>query len=676
MDSRLKTVSLAGALFLLNVYICHELFGIEYLRHMGSIEGAFIGISRYAMAHWRDLTWFPLWYDGVPYQNTYPPLLHLCVAMVATIRGISPALAYHWTTALAYCLGPVTLFALVLRLTRSRWAAFLAGAFYSTVSISAWLIPGVRIDLGDPLYARRLQALVYYGEGPHVTALTLLPLAILLLDLALDRTGTPGRPRRRALYFVLATIAMAAAVVTNWLGAFAFALMVVAYMIARFESKRWIGDLLWLALMGAAACCLALPWLPPSTIAVTQFNAKFVGGDFTGAYAALPRWGAVTVLSIAALKLLTRRLGVGTQFAILFTLLTGLITLGYEWFHIVIVPQPARYHLEMEMGFALLFGFLAHEMFRNRPGASRTQWIASLAIVVIILAMVQPVRRYRHYARNFLLRTIDITTTSEWKNAQWLNQHLAGERVMLSGSDGFWLTAFSDTPELNGGSDQGRTDVVIPFVLYGVTTGEAMGEHDAEYAVLWLKALGAHAVGVSGPASTEVYKPFRNPKKFEGVLEPLWSDSGDVIYRVGSHASLARVVPRSTIVKRAPFNALDVEEARRYVAALDDPAMPRADFQWTTQHSAHITTELQPGQLISIQIAFHPGWHAAANGSAIPIRSDGLGLMVVDPQTVGRATVDLSYDGGAEMRIAHWLSALSALALILVLARVILKKSW
>jgi hypothetical protein len=50
--------------------------------------------------------------------------------------------------------------------------------------------------------------------------------------------------------------------------------------------------------------------------------------------------------------------------------------------------------------------------------------------------------------------------------------------------------------------------------------------------------------------------------------------------------------------------------------------------------------------------------------------------MVVDPQTVGRATVDLSYDGGAEMRIAHWLSALSALALILVLARVILKKSW
>ena len=57
-------IALSGALLLLNIYICHELFSIEYLRHMGSIEGAFIGISRYAMSHWRDLTWFSPWYDG------------------------------------------------------------------------------------------------------------------------------------------------------------------------------------------------------------------------------------------------------------------------------------------------------------------------------------------------------------------------------------------------------------------------------------------------------------------------------------------------------------------------------------------------------------------------------------------------------------------------------------
>src|SRR5277367_1330187 len=119
MPERLKSPLLAMVLFLASVYVCRELFHVEYLPHMGSIEGAYIGISRYALAHWRDLTWVPLWYEGIPYQNTYPPLLHLGVALVAWMRGISAAHAYHWTTALAYCFGPVALFALVRRLSGS-----------------------------------------------------------------------------------------------------------------------------------------------------------------------------------------------------------------------------------------------------------------------------------------------------------------------------------------------------------------------------------------------------------------------------------------------------------------------------------------------------------------------------------------------------------------------------
>ena len=101
MRERLKSPLLAIFLFLANVYVCRNLFQVEYLRHMGSIEAAYIGISRYAIGHWRDLTWFPLWYNGIPYQNTYPPLLHLGVALIAWVRGITPAHAYHWTIAVA-----------------------------------------------------------------------------------------------------------------------------------------------------------------------------------------------------------------------------------------------------------------------------------------------------------------------------------------------------------------------------------------------------------------------------------------------------------------------------------------------------------------------------------------------------------------------------------------------
>src|SRR5579872_2699366 len=180
----MKTAGGGVALFLGNVYVCRELFRIEWLKHMGSIEGAYIGISRYILGHWHDLSWFPLWYNGVPYQNTYPPVLHLLVALAAKLFGYTPQHAHHWVTALFYCLGPVTLYALALRLSQSRWTAFGAGAIYSFVSISAWLVPAIARDLGSPLHPRRLQALVFYGEGPHIAAMTLLPLALLFIDIA------------------------------------------------------------------------------------------------------------------------------------------------------------------------------------------------------------------------------------------------------------------------------------------------------------------------------------------------------------------------------------------------------------------------------------------------------------------------------------------------------------
>jgi hypothetical protein len=156
-----------------------------------------------------------------------------------------------------------------------------------------------------------------------------------------------------------------------------------------------------------------------------------------------------------------------------------------------------------------------------------------------------------------------------------------------------------------------------------------------------------------------------DPRKFEGVLEPLWRDGGDVLYRVGRpHASLARVVPRDDFVARTPVNAADVEPLKRYVAALDDPAMPEARVTWRNAHTGRIVTELGAGQAVSLQVAWHRGWHATVEGKAIPIARDGLGLMTIDPQRSGPCVIDVSYDGGLEMRIAWWACGLTAVGLM------------
>ncbi len=361
----LQSWLLALGLFLLNVELCHELFRTEYLRFMGSIEGAFIGISRYTMVHWNDLTWFALWNDGTPFPTAYPPLLHIMVALVANLRGFSAPHAYHWVTALGYCLGPVALFALTLRLTGSRWAAFVAGLIYSSLSLSAWLVPGIARDLGSPFFPWRLQALLYYGEGPHVSSMTLLTLALLFLDLAMAK--------RRAFYLFLAAVAFAATAATNWLGAFAIVLFTVPYALAHLGSGGWKWrELARLARIAIAAYCLAMPFMPPSTIAVMRMNARTTGGDYSVAYNFALLWAPAILIVLAAIKLALRQWKPHLQFAILLAFLTTLIVLPDGWRHVAIVPQALRYHLEMEMALALLLAVLAHAALRGRP-----PWIAA-----------------------------------------------------------------------------------------------------------------------------------------------------------------------------------------------------------------------------------------------------------------------------------------------------------
>ncbi|HEV8147699.1 MAG TPA: hypothetical protein VGP79_15020 [Bryobacteraceae bacterium] len=665
MPARARTLSLAAFLYALNVYVCRGLFRAEYLRHMGSIEGAYIGISRYAMEHFPDLSWFAPWYDGVPYQNTYPPLLHWIVALVAKILGWSAAHAHHAVTAGLYSLGPVALFALALIFSKSRVAAFLAGLLYTALSLSAWLIEPIANDLGSFLNPRRLQALVYYGEGPHVSALTLLPIALLALHLAI----THRRGRWSGLCFSFAVVSLAAVTLTNWLAAFALAMMVICYLVARTGSADWSWrDLAWLGAISIAAYALASPWIPPSTIAVIQENARTIEGDFRPVYQALPRWLAIMLLGLVWLKVMVRRLGLHFQFAIFFAYLMCVLTLMSAWAKISIVPQPIRYHLEMEMALSLVLAFAAYAIFKRTP-----KWVAYAAMAALLILLVKPMRQTRRYSRDFLLQAIDIKTTTEWKTAQWLNQNWRGGRVMVPGSTSFWLTAFTDTPELAGGFEQGTTNPIIRIALYGIYTGETAGTHDAEFSILWLKSLGVEAVAVSGPNSGEFYKPFHDPKKFEGVLEAIWRDGDDVFYRVSANGSLAHAVPRASLVARAPYNGVDVDPLRPFVAALE--SRPAADFRWTASHSATVDANVTPGDVVHVQIAWHRGWHAVVNGARRTIEKDNIGLMAIDPGVTGPCHIELNYDGGREMRIAHWLCGLSVISLVVLSGRGILKKS-
>ena len=154
---RLRTAACALALFALNACITLRLFHTDYTRQMGSIEAAYIGLARYIANHLGQLSWFPLWYGGIPYADTYPPLLHMVCGLVVAATGISPGLAHHFVTATVYALGPVTLFWMAWRLSGNRAAPWRPAVGYSLISPACLLVKEVRFDAGGWFAGRRLR---------------------------------------------------------------------------------------------------------------------------------------------------------------------------------------------------------------------------------------------------------------------------------------------------------------------------------------------------------------------------------------------------------------------------------------------------------------------------------------------------------------------------------------
>lgn len=635
-------------LLIVNLLLIAKLFHIEYSTYLLSIEGTFITIARWVAAHPGQLGWWPLWDCGLPFQNTYLPLLHLITGTFSGITGRSPALAFHQVSAAFFAIGPVSVYFMALVMTQQIGASFFGALAYSLLSPCAWIIPAIREDLHSGWNLRRLQILVYYGEGPHTACLAFLPLAILFLYLAIVQ--------RRTWHKVAAGLFLGAAVLTN---AFAAVILVIAgvSLLATVETRRLWRNILVLAIIGALAYAFISPLMPPSVIRAIRFNSPITDGHpFT-----LRSLAGVAVLAagFAILWWITRRVKAPAwRFFVLFAFLnSGIVWLAMEM-DIYVVPQPHRYSTAMDMGISLAVVFGIAMLLRNwTPRA-----VAPVAVVAFIAAI--PLARHdMRYARH-LIQGIDITTTPTYSVARWMDRHLDNERVMVPGSYSFYFNNFTNTPQLQGGHEPMQPSFEVLIAVFAIYSGMNAGRHDAQYSILWLKAFGAHAIAVSGPGSSEYYKPFPHPRKFDGVLPVLWREGDDTIYAVPSRSdSLAHIVPANAVVHDPPINGLDVHEIEGFVKALDDPSLPEASFVWRDHNTANIQAPVQPGQAVSVQVTYTPGWKATVDGVPQDIKKDGLGLIEIQPTCRGECQIVLHYDGGPEWR---WTCLASLLAVLTV----------
>ena len=187
-----------------------------------------------------------------------------------------------------------------------------------------------------------------------------------------------------------------------------------------------------------------------------------------------------------------------------------------------------------------------------------------------------------------------------------------------------------------------------------------LSDKQAATSIAWLKAFGIQAVTVCGPKSTEFWKPYAEPGKFEGLLPVLWREDDVTIYRVPQrNTSLAHVIPESAVARGVPYQNLAPAELEKYVATLEDVRLPEAEMRWEGFRKIRIRTVANAGQAVSVQTSYHRGWHARANGRAAEVSRDGLGFLLLRPGCDGACEIELDYDGGWEYQLCRWLSALA-----------------
>jgi hypothetical protein len=636
----------------LNVYFVQNLFSVDFTNNMQTNAGTFMAISRYIVAQWPHLNWYPWWFNGEPFENTYSPMLHLMDAAFAGIFHCSTARAFNFVTGVFYVTGPAFLFLFAWRVSKFLETSFFAALLYSLFSPAA-IFDMFRSDIGNSWWnSWRCRVLVYYGEGPHTTALAMLPLALLFTYLALTR--------KRYGWYVAAGFSMAFVTLVNAFGAVDLGIGCACLILAMRGGREMWRAALTTAGIALFAYLLACDFLTPTLVRTIMTDSQNVGDHYGAAKLLTAQWLMLPAM-VCLWFAIERVRDYFSRFSLLFAFVFFEIVALFAVAHVAVLPQPHRYSLEMEPALALVVAFSLRPAVRFlKP------WARAAALVLVVALAWHQMIHFRRYGR-FYTQKLDVTSTIEYKTAQWFQYNLAKGRAFVGAETGLWLNVFADTSQMNSGHEPFNPNfAVVEMSVYSIYSGENAGTRDAENSILWLKAFGCQAIYIPGPKSRVNTKPFQHPYKFEGVLPVLWHEEDDTIYAVPQRTkSLAHVMAEGALVQTQPINGLDTGELSRYVAALDDPAFPDAPLIWRSTTDAQIRTTLHPGQVISVQQTFDKGWIATANGRPAKITRDALGMTVIHAACDGDCEVRFTFDGGLERKLcraASWTAAIGALA--------------
>ncbi len=629
-------------------FLTWPLFHMEYLGNWPSIESTFISDARMLDNNLPHPEWQPLWYCGTRFDYIYPPALRYGTAIIAKLGHTSTARAYHLYTAVIYIFGIAAVYWLVLAGSASRAAALIASIATALLSPSFLFLSEIRLDSAY-LVPQRLHVLMQYGEGPHISALSIIPAALAASLFALRA----WRPAMLALAAVLCAFAVA----NNFYGATALGIFfpILAWAV-------WIGERSWVVWLRAAAITalaygLCAFWLTPSYFNVTLVNLKWVAQPGN-------TWSLITGLIVAAvfcagsLLLANRRPHrEWTVFVVGAAIFLSLDVIGYYCIGFIVTGNPPRLIPELDLTLILLYT----ELFRALWKHSKLRIPAAILTALVFCQATT----YLQHRRFPFPKSEPVTQRYEFRIAQWVHQNLPGARVLPSGSVRFWFDAWSDNAQSDGGSSQGMLNQIIPAANWQIFKGK-----QGSIAVLWLQALGTDAVIVPDKNSLEPYGDYSEPHKFQSVTNTLYDDRhGTAIYRIPRvHPSIGRIVDNQAIASVGSIRGGDdVETLTKYVKAVENPDQPATDVTWTGFDDVALQATVAQGQSVLLQETYDPVWKAEENGKPLQISRDPvMGFMMIGVPP-GNHQIHMHFGTPSENRWGQLLFVLSSLTVAVLL---------
>jgi hypothetical protein len=648
---RAEIVLDAVLLFLLTAAVIRPWFTTVYQNKWGSIESTFISDSRFLIEHWPHPRWQPLWFAGTRFDYIYPPAVRYGTAAIANAAGIPPIRAYRFYTGFFYCLGIAGVYLLIRAGTGMRGGAWLGAAATALVSPTFLVMSRYRIDsyLWGP---QRLHVLVEYGEGPHVTAVALIPIALAFAWRALAE--------RRPTALALAAVFAAAVVSNNFYGATSLAISYAALVWSFWVTRRGEKWFAYAVAIPVLAYGLTAFWLVPSYFRITLANMKYVAAPTNG-------WSiAVVIAGAAAFAWASYRLANGRPERTWGVFVAGLFgffaldVLGDYFIGLHITGQAGRLVPELDLA-AILGAITVLAVLWRRGGALR------LAGAVVAFAGLATAAGYLQRPWQIFPPADDYRARVEYRIPEWLWHNMPEARTFPVGSVRFWLDAWRDLPELGGGSEQGVLNELTERANWNVRLSP-----NTELSVLWLQAMGVDAVYSYDDRSQEVFRgDYANPKKFDGVLPVIYDDqAGNRIYRVARRFPvLARVVEQQRLnALEPPTGNEDMRRVRAYVEAIEQGPPAAVILVREGSDALRVQAHIAPGESLVVQESYDPAWQAWCNGRRLPVRADAMGMMALDPPP-GDPQIRLVFSMPLENRLGWFLTAATLAALLILLAR-------